>query len=281
MSKQELPASIPEGPLGEISQEPPAFEAFLDRHQFSLIILAALLAIAAAVYVVYSGIKKGGEESAGKILAHAESSDDYQEIIDNHSDTAAAFSAKVLLAEEQWEKGEKEAAFTTLKEFVETEQDHPARPSAEASLAVKLWSEGKEDEALAYLQELAEEPESRFVAPYAFISMGDIYSQKGELEKAEAAYEEVEKGFPGSPFVAEARSRRLLVKSAPPVEIAAPITVPEVKFSEDGEKPTDSEVSNFNFDLNDQTQPRNPLSEDPEAQEPDAVTSGENSAESD
>lgn len=224
-------------PLGEISQAPPALEVFLDKHQMKLIVLAVILTIVAIVAVIMKGVKKSNEETAGAMLSKAEDISGLQAVVKNHGDTEAAFSAKVLLAEKQWEEGQQDDAIATLKAFVDGDRAHPARPSAEASLAAKLWSQGKTDEAAELFRDLTEDSDSRFLAPYAWISLGDIEAGKGNTEAAEKAYETVESEFAGSTFSQDALTRRLLVKAKAPVEVAAPpIVVPEANLTtpEDG-----------------------------------------------
>jgi len=218
-------------PLGEISHGPPALEAFLDRHQMKLIVLAVILTITAVVAVVMRGVKQGNEQTAGALLTKAEDLPDFQSVVKNYGATQAAFSAKVMLAEKQWEDGQQDDAVSTLKAFVESDRNHPARPSAEASLAAKLWSQGKTDEAAELFRDLTEDADSRFLAPYAWISIGDIEASKGNAEAAEKAYETVENEFAGSTFSQDALTRRLLVKAKAPVEVAAPVVVPEANLT--------------------------------------------------
>ncbi|MFD2256682.1 tetratricopeptide repeat protein [Luteolibacter algae] len=224
-------------PLGEISQAPPALEVFLDKHQMKLIVIAVILTILTAAYVVYSGIKQGGEETAGELLTKAVDSEDLQSVVKNHEGTAAANSAKILLAEKQWEEGLQDEAISTLRAFVENEGEHPARPSAEASLATKLASQGKADEAVELLKKLTEDSDSRYLAPFAWITLGDLEASKGNVEAAVKAYETVGRDFPGSSFSQEATLRSQVVKAKAPALVSAPITVPEVKLTgEDDEK---------------------------------------------
>ena len=213
-----------------------------------LIVLAVILAIAAVVFVIVKGIRQSNEETAGAMLAKAEDLSELQSVVKNHDKTAAAFSAKVLLAEKQWEDGQQDDAVATLRAFVESDRDHPARPSAEASLAAKLWSQGKSDEAAVLFRDLTEDPDSRFLAPYAWISLGDIAASKGDSEEAEKAYETVEAEFSQSTFSQVALTRRLLMKAEPPVEVSPPIEVPEANLiAPDTEEPTfeDSSVDDL------------------------------------
>jgi predicted negative regulator of RcsB-dependent stress response len=223
-------------PLGEISQAPPALEMFLDKHQTKVIALAVILAIGAVVYVVQRGIAQSGEETAGALLAKAADVSDFQSIVKNHEGTAAAFSAKILLADKQWQDGQQDDAVATLKAFIEGNSAHPAIASAKASLASKLLAQGKQDEAAELFRGITEDPNARYLAPYAWISLGDIESAKGNADAAAKAYDTVGSEFAESSFAREASQRALLLKAKAPVEVAAPITVPETKLGgeEDG-----------------------------------------------
>ncbi len=220
------------GPLGEISQAPPALEVFLDKHQSKIIVLAIILVIGAVFFVVQKGIAQSGEETAGGLLAKAEDISDLQGVVKNHEGTAAGYSAKVLLADKQWEEGQQDDAISTLKSFIESGSGHPALASAKASLASKLLVQGKQDEAAEMFRDMTEDPETRYLAAYAWISLGDIDAAKGNTDAAMKAYEMVKTEFPKSSFAEDARERTLLQKAKTPVEVAAAsITVPDTKFN--------------------------------------------------
>jgi predicted negative regulator of RcsB-dependent stress response len=230
-----LPASSG-SPLGEISQAPPALDVFLDKHQAKLIVLSLIIALCAIAYVVYEGIERSAQETAGALLSKAGDVSELQEVVKNHEGTAAAESAKILLAEKQWQEGQQEDAIATLETYVAGDAGHPARPSALASLAAKLLAQGKTDEASEKFQEITDDPAARYLAPYAWISLGDINLSKGDTDAAAKAYETVEREFPDSPFSRDAMQRRLLMKATPPTEVPAPITVPDVSLIDnDGE----------------------------------------------
>lgn len=233
MSQDTKPTAPIGTPLGEISQAPPALEMFLDKHQMKIVALAALLAILAVVYVVDKGITEGGEKTAGALLAKAEDISDLQGVVKNHEGTAAANSAKVLLAEKQWEDGQQDDAVSTLKGFIESGSSHPALTNAKASLASKLLVQGKQDEAAEMFRALSDDPKADFLAPYAWIALGDIAAAKGDNDAAEKAYGVVEMDFPGSSFSRDAAQRALLLKAKAPVEVAAPITVPDANLTEE------------------------------------------------
>jgi predicted negative regulator of RcsB-dependent stress response len=209
-------------PLAEIAQGPNAFEEFLDRNQKNLLVLALLLVIAAVGFVVYRGIQKSSEETAGAALNKAEDITALQAVVDQHASTSAAGSAMVLLANKQWDDGQQDAAVTTLQKFVAENPGHPARPAAQASLGSKLMAQGKTGDATQVFESLAGDSSAGYIAPFALISLGDIAKSAGDLEQAEASYTKVRTEFPDSSF-AETASRRLaILKAKPPVEIEPP-----------------------------------------------------------
>ena len=219
-----MPADSPETPvpLAEISQGPNAFEEFLDRNQKNLIILAILIAVGAAALVVYRGIEKSRQETAGAALNKAADLAALQAVITEHADTKAARSAMVLLADRQWTEGQQDAAIETLRKFVAENPDHPATYTAQASLGAKLMAQGKTPDATKVFQEPVDEPKARFIAPYALISLGDISRAAGDLEKAEASYNKVKTEFSDSSFADTANRRISTLKAKAPVEIDPP-----------------------------------------------------------
>jgi predicted negative regulator of RcsB-dependent stress response len=223
-----MSAEHPESPtpLAEISQGPSAFEQFLDNNQKNLIILTVLLVIGAAALVVYRGIEKSRQETAGAALNKAADLPSLQAVIQEHAGTHAAGSAMVLLAENQWNAGQQDAAITTLRNFISANADHPAFPTAQASLGSKLMAQGKSADASAVFQQIADDPKARFITPYALISLGDIARAAGDLDKAEASYNRAKTDFPDSSFTDTATQRIASLRATPPVEVEPPPAPP-------------------------------------------------------
>ncbi len=219
-----MAADLPETstPLAEISQGPSAFEQFLDRNQKNLIILTILLVIGGAATVVYRGIEKSRQETAGADLNKAADLPALQAVVKDHPDTHAAGSAMILLADRQWSEGQQDAAITTLRDFIAANSGHPAFATARASLGSKLMAQGKAADATALFQEIADDPKARFIAPYALISLGDLAKAAGDFEKAETSYSRVKKDFPESGFADTANKRIATLKAKPPVEVEPP-----------------------------------------------------------
>lgn len=214
-------------PLGEISQAPAAFDQFMDRNQKKLIVLAVLIAIAAAVAIVWRGLQQSHEHTAGSALTQADDQASLQKLIKEYPKTAAAGSARVLLAEKQWEEGQQDASIATLKEFLSDNQEHPALATAQASLGSKLASQGKTDEAATVFQQLVDNEKARNLAPFALLSLGDLAKAAGDTSKAEGFYQRAQNEFPDSTFANNASRRISLLKAKAPVEIDAPPAPPE------------------------------------------------------
>ncbi len=213
-------------PLAEISQGPNAFEAFLDRNQKGIVVLAILLALGAIGLVIYRGIETSRQETAGAALTKAADLAAYQAVVDGHADTIAAGSAMVLLADSQWTAGKQDDAIATLRKFIAATPTHPAIPTAKANLGAKLMAQGKSGDATKVFDELAADPVARYIAPFALISLGDLSRTAGDLEKAEASYSKVKTEFPESSFAETATHRIATLKAKPPVEIEPPPAPP-------------------------------------------------------
>ena len=209
-------------PLAEISQGPSRFEQFLDRNQKNLVVLGVLIALAAAGWVVYDGIRSGKRDSAGAALNQADDLAKLQEVIKSHSGTPAEGSAHVLLAERQWNEGQQDAAIETLRSFVESQPSHPAVPNALASLAAKKMIQGKSDEAKSLFEDLIDRENAVYLAPFALISLGDIALAAGDENAAKGYYEKARTEHPSSPFANTASQRAPMVEAKMPTEIDPP-----------------------------------------------------------
>ncbi len=209
-------------PLGEISQAPAPFEQFLDRNQKNLLILAILLVLGGAAFVVWRGIAEGKERAAGQALVEAEELAALREVVEDHAGTAAAGSAEVLLADQLWQDGQQDDAIRTLRNFLEQKPEHPARHTARASLGAKLIAQGEPDQAESVLNDLLQDPYGDFLAPYALILLGDISRGQNDAERAKEFYERARTEHPGRGFDQLAAGRITLLEAELPTEIDPP-----------------------------------------------------------
>lgn len=214
--------SDPSSPLAEITHGPTKFEQFLENNQKLLLLVAVLAVLGAVFYIVMRGVERGKEESAGASLIAAMNAEELEETIDEHSGTQAAKSAHLLLADNQWSTGDKDAAIATLTDFLADQPNHPAAPTAKASLASKWMVQGESDKAASLYQELVDDPEARYLGAYALICLGDIAAVSGDTDKAKTSYERVVAEFSDSEFVNTANSRIRDLGAKPPTVVAKP-----------------------------------------------------------
>lgn len=231
-------------PLAEITQGPSKFEEFLDRNQKLLVVVAILIALGAAAFVVYRGIEQGRQETAGAELIAARDMNDLKTVINNHEGTQAAKSATVLLAEAQWDSDQQQESIATLEAFLAAEPDHPATPTAKASLAGKWMVQGKNAEAVELFEEIADDPSARHFAPYALICIGDIARSAGDTSRAEEAYSRASSEFSTSEYAGIASNRLRDLKAQPPVEVEppAPLETPDLGIPDSIRAPKEPEA---------------------------------------
>jgi predicted negative regulator of RcsB-dependent stress response len=188
-------------PLAEISQAPGAFEQFLERNQKLVAAMAVLIALGAVAFVVLRGIHESKQTAAAHALFKADDIAALQQVAAAHAGSPAAASAMLLLAERQWQDGQRDQSVETLRNFVSGHPTHPAIGTAKASLGSKLMATGANDAAADLFRALAEDPAQSFIAPFAWISLGDIALEGGDKVKARECYtqakaeEQVVSGF--------------------------------------------------------------------------------------
>jgi predicted negative regulator of RcsB-dependent stress response len=229
--------SPPITPLAEIHLGPSKFEQFLENNQKLLTVLLGLLVVASATYIVIRGVEKSREQTAGAALSKAVGPTALKEVIDQHANTKASASAKLLLADVQISDGKTDDAMQTLRDFIANHPDHAAKPTANAKLAAQLMSQGKSAEASTIFQDIVADPSARYIAPYALICLGDIAKAGGDPAKAESHFKQIQTEFPESSFASIAADRLASVYTKAPVEVEPPPPAPEPKKAEPEKKP--------------------------------------------
>ena len=218
--------SPPITPLAEINLGPSKFEQFLENNQKLLTVLLGLLVVASAAYIVIRGVEKSREQTAGAALSKAVGPTALKEVIDQHANTKASASAKLLLADVQISDGKTDDAMQTLRDFIANHPNHAAIPTASAKLAAQLMSQGKSAEASTIFQDIVADPSARYIAPYALICLGDIAKAGGDPAKAETHFKQIQTEFPESSFATIAADRLASVYTKAPVEVEPPPPAP-------------------------------------------------------
>ncbi|MEN8865652.1 MAG: hypothetical protein ABF381_08730 [Akkermansiaceae bacterium] len=189
-------------PIGEISQEPSAFEAFLDANQKKLIILGILAILCLVGYVVVTGLQKMAKEDAAAAVADARTVPQYEAVSKEYAGENAGGSAILLKSQLLWGDQLQQDAIETLETFVTDYPEHPAVGSAYASLGSYQQQLQNYDKAKEAFQKAADSESA--ASSLGLLSLGDLALQAGEDEKAEGIYNKI---------ISEYESSHLQVKS--------------------------------------------------------------------
>ena len=229
-------------PIGEISQEPSAFEAFLDANQKKLILLGILAVICLVVYVILTGWGRKVEEEAAAEVAKARTSPDYESVSQKYDGKSAGGSAILLKSQLLWGDQQQQEAIEALETFVSKYPEHPAVGSAYASLGSYQQQLKRLDKAKEAFKEAVDSESA--ASSLALLSLGDLELQAGEDENAEGIYKEIISKYESSHLqvksMAQARLKLINVKSPTekksepaqptitPEATTSPITVPGI-----------------------------------------------------
>ena len=184
--QQPQPDQAP-SPIGEISQEPSSFEAFLDANPKKLIIAGIILVIALVAYVVIDGLKQQELENYSAEVSAARTLPELEAQASEKAGTNAGGTALLRKAQLQWRDLQQPEAIETLKSFVSEYPDHPAYASGLASLASYQHKMGNLEGAKENYGKAVEEKAA--ISSMALIYLGDIARGEGNDEAAGKYYD--------------------------------------------------------------------------------------------
>lgn len=215
-------------PLGEIAIGPSAFEMFLERNQKMLAVVGVSALLGTIGYVIWRGVEHSREEQAGAALTAAADIPALEKVGADYGTTAAAPSARFLLAQELWKSGKKDEAITTLQALIKDSPKHPVAATAQASLGSYLMEQGKTADAKAAFQAVIDNPDGRYLAPYALINQAYLAKAEGKLDEAEEYLKTARDKYsePKNHFSELAKEYLLILKATPPAEIDPPPAPP-------------------------------------------------------
>lgn len=208
----------------EISSDP-ALEAhvFWYKYRKELAILLVILVVAIFGVAAYKFYRDRRETTAATLFSAAETTSQYEEIINRYGDTAAAASAYLMLADKLRKQSKYAEANATLVKFLENFPKHALASTARMAIAGNLETMGKEDEALATYQQIASTDAASFNAPSALIAQVHILQDKNRIDDARRICETIMTRYRDSYAAMEAgRLLRTFLKSA---KAATPPTV--------------------------------------------------------
>ena len=173
-------------PIAKEATANPTLDAqvFWYKYQREIAILLGLAVIGIVGMVGYRLYRDRREATAATLFSAAKTQTAYEAIINQHSDTAAAASAYLLLADAQRKDGKYAEANARLMKFLEKFPRHQLANTARMAMAANQHAMGKEDEAFATYQQVASANVSGFNAPMALIEQVHILQEKGKTEDA-------------------------------------------------------------------------------------------------
>jgi tetratricopeptide (TPR) repeat protein len=218
-------------PIGEISQEPSAFEAFLDANQKKLMSVGILAILCLVAYVIVTGQDKMAKEEAAAAVAKARTGAQYQAVSEEYDGENAGGSAILLKSQLLWRDQQQQEAIEALETFVSEYPEHPALGSAYASLGSYQQQLKNLDEAKEAFEEAAETKSA--ASSLALLSLGDLALQAGDDENAEKQYKKIISDYESSHLQVKsmAQNRLKLINVESPTEKksepAQPTVTPE------------------------------------------------------
>ncbi len=206
-------------PIGEISQEPSAFEAFLDANQKKLIIVAILIILGLVAFVIFDGLRKLSAQNAANDLADARTIAELNTVSKDHKGKNAGGTALIFKSQLLWRDQQSQEAIQTLEEFIGAYPEHPAIGNAYTSLGSYHQQMGEIEEAKKAFNQAAEMKTSS-ASSLAILSLGDLARSAGNEDEAKAFYDRVIHEYEDSHFQVKgmARKRLKLIGVAPPTE---------------------------------------------------------------
>jgi predicted negative regulator of RcsB-dependent stress response len=205
-------------PIAKQATTDPALDAqvFWYKYQREIAILLGLAVLGIVGLAGYRLYRERREATAATLFSAAKTPAAYQELINQHGDTAAAASAYLLLADAQSKDGKYAEANGTLVKFLDKFPRHELATTARMAMAANLQAMGKEDEAFATYQQIANVP--GFNAPMALIEQAHILQGKGKTEDARRICETILTQYRDSYAAMEATQlMRTFLKTAKPV----------------------------------------------------------------
>ena len=185
------------------------------RREIAILLGMAILGIAGvAGYRLYRDRR---EATAATLFSTAKTPAAYEEVINRYSDTGAAASAYLLLADAQRKEGKYAEANATLVKFLDKFPRHELVTTARMAMAGNLQAMGKEDEAFSTYQQIASASVPGFNAPIALIEQVHILQEKGKTEDARRICETIMTQYRDSYAAMEASQLlRTFLKTAKP-----------------------------------------------------------------
>ncbi len=147
--------------------------------------------------------------------------DMFKDILDNHGSGPVAVKALYYKANADMELGNMDAAIEGYKKLLEKASADPMMAAlANKRLAEAYLAKGNQQEAINTYLGIAK-AEGGYLKDEAHFRLAKIYDGMGKKDEALAEYKALEKDFPDSPFISDARKEVARLTGVP--EVAVPL----------------------------------------------------------
>ena len=163
--------------------------AFWIQHKSKVVLFATLLIAGLLAFAIFQYTRHRAREAAAGDFANAKTVEDLRRVAANHSGSAVAGNALLLIGEKLRAENKLGESTAALQEFTAKFPEHPLLSGAWMSLAVNLEAQEKADEALVHYQKIVASYPASFSAPGALLAQARIYKAKGKIDEAKRAYE--------------------------------------------------------------------------------------------
>ncbi len=217
-----LPSEATDEPLYDANLDP--FEIFWAKHKGSLIIGAIAVVVVLIVGLSWFAMTRSARIAGERAFATAQTAEEWQAVIDEHSGSVVAGNAALLLAKSQRDTGKLDEATATLRAFVDSQPDHPLAPLADVAIAENLALQGKAAEAESELQSVVDVDANSFAAPVAMLFKAELLLAGDNRDEALKTFRRLADQYPLSVAAQSAEPIfRELEAMARPAEVKAPI----------------------------------------------------------
>lgn len=186
--------------------EVPEVLTFLKENGVAIVVGAAIAVGGFVGYSVWKNGKATRQVTAATMLANSQTAPQFQEIINNYSDTKAAPMAYLSLASAYYDQGQYDLARHTFIQFQTTYPQHDLLPLADLGVAQTLEAAGSLQDALAGYEAFATRYPDHYLVASAIFGKARVLEALGQFDAARAVYEDYIAANPESRWSARAET---------------------------------------------------------------------------
>ena len=182
---------------------------FWSLHRTKIIYGCVAVALILVILGIVLGYQAGQVQKARAAFAAAETSGDWQSVINQYPGSTAAGNAYLRLAAKLATEGKYSESDNAYQSFLRQNHDHPLLVNAYMGLAQNAENEKNPDRALQGYAQVVRQFGTSYLAPLALFHQARLTRDKGQLKEARELFEKVVQNYPGSfvtPLASQAAS---------------------------------------------------------------------------